>query len=336
MRVTIFVPPQVHLLEVAGVRDALFEANERMVTDDPYQVQVVAEEADAIVSASGQRFLADATLAEARAGCDTLIVTGSFGVPAPPSPALAGWLRAQAGSARRYGSVCTGAHLLAGAGLLDGRRVATHWQYADRLASDFPALTVEPDRIVVRDGPTFSSAGVAAAIDLALALIEEDHGRGLALWVARRLVVFLKRPGGQSQFSVHMLGQPATSDAIRRVRRHVSQYPAGDLSLAALAGVAGMSVRSFTRSFTSETGMSPAAWVEGARVEIARQMLEQDDLPVKTVAHRAGFGSTSAARRAFVRRLGCTPAEYRQRFRTSEDFVDEDAEPGAESDSALA
>lgn len=325
MRVTIFVPPQVHLLEVAGVRDALFEANERMVSNDPYQVQVVAEGTGAIVSASGQRFLADATVAEARTGCDTLIVAGCFGVPPPPSPALAGWLRAEAAGARRYGSVCTGAWLLASAGLLDGRRVTTHWQYADRLAGDFPALTVEADRIVVRDGPAFSSAGVAAAIDLALALIEEDHGRGLALWVARRLVVFLKRPGGQSQFSVHMLGQPATSDAIRRVRRHVSRHPDGDLSLAALAGVAGMSVRSFTRSFATEVGMSPAAWVEGARVEIARQMLEEDELPVKTVAHKAGFGSTSAARRAFVRRLGCTPAEYRQRFRSGDDDAELDA-----------
>lgn len=323
MRVTIFIPPEVHLLEVAGVRDALFEANQRMVSDDPYMVQVVAEQPGPLLSASGQRFLADAAMAEACGSCDTLIVAGSFGMPRPPSPALAGWLRAQAARARRYGSICTGAWLLAGAGLLDGRRVTTHWQYADRLARDFPALTVESDRIVVRDGPAFSSAGVAAAIDLALALIEEDHGRGLALWVARRLVVFLKRPGGQTQFSVHLLGQPATSDAIRRVRRHVSLHPDGDLSLAALAGIAGMSVRSFTRSFASETGMSPAAWVEGARVEIARHMLEQDDLPVKSVAHKAGFGSTSAARRAFVRRLGCTPAEYRQRFRTGGELVED-------------
>ena len=337
MRVIIFVPPQVHLLEIAGVRDALFEANERMDLGACYEVQVVAEAAGPMATASGQCFLPDATIADAPGPCDTLIVTGSYGEPPPPSPALVRWLRARAGEARRYGSACTGAHLLASAGLLDGRRVTTHWQYAEQLARDFPALTVDPDRIVCRDGPVFSSAGTTAAIDLALTLIEEDHGRGLALWVARRLVMFLKRPGGQSQFSLHLTAQRANSEPTRRVRRYVADHPAGDLSLATLAGVAGMSVRNFTRSFAADTGMTPAAFVEAARVEIARHALEEGTLPVKTVAHQAGFGSTSAARRAFLRRLGCTPAEYRRRFQSSEAAPSEaDQANRAESDSALA
>ena len=199
MLITIFAPAKVHLLEIAGVRDALFEANCKIAAGPIYRVQVVTELGTPAQTASGTTYLPDASIREAARPCDTLIVAGPYGVPERPSEDTMRWLRDQAAHARRYGSTCTGAFLLAEAGLLAGRTVTTHWEYAGRLAADYPDLRVEADRIFVRDGPVFSSAGVTAAIDLAFSLIEEDHGRALALRVARRLVVFLKRPGGQSQ-----------------------------------------------------------------------------------------------------------------------------------------
>jgi transcriptional regulator GlxA family with amidase domain len=188
MLVTIFAPSNVHMLEVAGVCEALFEANCKMASGDRYRVKLVTERGVPEESASGMTFLPDSAIRDVTEPCDTLIVAGPYGIPAPPGEAVTQWLRGQAQQSRRYGSTCTGAFLLAHAGLLAGRRTTTHWQYTERLAADFPDIQVEPDRIFVRDGPVFSSAGVAAAIDLAFSLIEEDHGRALALWVARRLV----------------------------------------------------------------------------------------------------------------------------------------------------
>ena len=254
---------------------------------------------------------------EATEPSDTLIVAGPYGVPDRPSEEVARWLREQAAQARRYGSTCTGAFLLAHAGLLSGRRVTTHWQYAERLAAEYPDIQVEPDRIFVRDGPVFSSAGVAAAIDLAFSLIEEDHGRALALWVARRLVVFLKRPGGQSQFSAALTAQTAATGPIDSIRLHILENPRADLDLAALAEVAGVSPRHLSRLFHAELGKSPAAYVELTRLDIARRLLEDSTSPIKSIAYAAGFGSTATLRRAFLRRIGATPAEYRRRFQTT-------------------
>jgi transcriptional regulator GlxA family with amidase domain len=227
------------------------------------------------------------------------------------------WLREQAGMSRRYGSTCTGAFILAEAGLFTGRRVTTHWQYARRLAADHPDIEVEADRIFVRDGVVFSSAGVAAAIDLAFSLIEEDHGRALALWVARRLVVFLKRPGGQSQFSEALATQTSVAGPIERVRLHILENPRADLGLSALADAAGVGGRQLSRLFVADLGMSPAAYVESVRIDIARSLLEESSAPIKAIANSAGFGSTTTLRRAFIRRIGITPQEYRQRFRTT-------------------
>jgi transcriptional regulator GlxA family with amidase domain len=317
MLITIFAPSKVHLLEVAGVRDALFEANCKMQTGQPYRIRLVTEDGTPEESASGMKFIPDAAVAEATHPSDTLIVAGPYGVPSRPSEGVTRWLREQAGQARRYGSTCTGAFLLAHSGLLLGRRVTTHWQYADRLASEFPDIQVEPDRIFVRDGPVFSSAGVAAAIDLAFSLIEEDHGRALALWAARRLVVFLKRPGGQSQFSAALTAQTAATGPIDRIRLHILENPRADLGLAALAEVAGVSPRHLSRLFYAELRMSPAAYVELTRLDIARGLLEDSASPIKTVAFAAGFGSTATLRRALLRSIGVTPLEYRQRFQTA-------------------
>ncbi len=331
MLITIFAPSNVHLLEVAGVRDALFEANCKTRSAQPYRVRLVTEQGSPTQSASGVTFVPDEGVREATQCSDTLVVLGPYGVPDRPSGIVAEWLREQARHSRRYGSTCTGAFLLAHAGLLSGRRVTTHWQYAKRLATENPDIEVEPDRIFVRDGPVFSSAGVAAAIDLAFSLIEEDHGRSLALWVARRLVVFLKRPGGQSQFSAALTAQTATTSPIDRIRLHILEKPHFALDLTSLANLAGVSPRHLSRLFHAELGMSPAAYVELIRIDIARGLLEDTAAPIKSVAHASGFGSTATLRRAFLRRMGVMPLEYRLRFQTTGFPVSED-----ESDARLS
>lgn len=315
---TIFAPSNVHLLEIAGVRDALFEANCKIQTRQPYRVQIVTELGTPMESACGLWFVPDAGMREATQPCDTLIVVGPYGLPDRPSDDVSRWLQEQARQARRYGSTCTGAFLLAHAGLLSGRRVTTHWQYAKRFAGMYPDIDVEADRIFVRDGRVFSSAGVAAAIDLTFSLIEEDHGSALALWVARRLVVFLKRPGGQSQFSETLTAQTAATSPIDRIRLHVLENPRAELRLAELANIAGVSPRQLSRLFRAEFSASPAAYVELTRIDIARRLLEETRSPVKAIAFAAGFGSTATLRRAFRRVIGVTPLEYRHRFRSAD------------------
>ena len=317
MLITIFAPSKVHLLEVAGVRDALFEASCKIQIRTAVSRPAGDRGRNSAESASGIKFVPDAGIREATQPSDTLIVAGPYGVPDRPSEGVTRWLREQAAQSRRYGSTCTGAFLLAHAGLLSGRRVTTHWQYADRLAAEYPDIQVEPDRIFVRDGPVFSSAGVAAAIDLAFSLIEEDHGRALALWAARRLVVFLKRPGGQSQFSAALTAQTAATGPIDRIRLHILENPRADLGLAALAEVAGVSPRHLSRLFRAELRMSPAAYVELTRLDIARGLLEDSASPIKAIAYAAGFGSTATLRRALLRKIGVTPLEYRRRFQTT-------------------
>lgn len=317
MLITIFAPSNAHLLEIAGLRDSFFEANSKISRGNAYDIKLITELGVVTESASGVRYVPDAGIHDATGPCDTLIVVGPYGVPPPPTSAVAHWLGDQAGRARRYGSTCTGAFILAGAGLLAGRRVTTHWQYAERLAADFPDIRIEPDRIFVRDGAVFSSAGVSAAMDLAFSLIEEDHGRELALWVARRLVVFLQRPGGQSQFSEALTAQIAATSPIGKVRLYILDNPRADLSLEALAEVARVSPRHLSRLFRAELGTSLAAYVELIRTDIARRLLEEGDMPLKQVAYLAGFGATATLRRAFQRRLGVNPQDYRRRFQTT-------------------
>jgi transcriptional regulator GlxA family with amidase domain len=225
------------------------------------------------------------------------------------------WLRAEAKRGRRYGSVCSGAFLLAAAGLLDGRRVTTHWAVADRLAAAYPSLAVDKDALYVRDGPVRTAAGVTAGMDLALALVEEDVGRDVAVEVAARLVMFFKRPGGQLQFSRAGAAAPAGRSALQEVQRWAAANPAEDHAVPRLAARVGLSPRHFARLFRSETGTTPAAWVEAARVEAARGLLEDAANSPKQVAARCGFADVNVLRRAFQRHLGVTPAEYRKRFR---------------------
>jgi transcriptional regulator GlxA family with amidase domain len=226
------------------------------------------------------------------------------------------WIRDAAARSRRVTSVCTGAFLLAAAGLLDGRRATTHWAWCDVLANRYPAVQVEPDPIFVRDGDVITSAGVTSGMDMALALVEEDLGREIALEVARWLVLFVKRPGGQAQFSAQLEAQIADREPLRELQQWLPDHLDEDLSVPALARRACMSERNFARAFRGETGMTPAAYVEAARVERARIFLDSGDLPVETIARQTGFGTVETMRRAFRRRVGVSPAGYRSRFRS--------------------
>jgi transcriptional regulator GlxA family with amidase domain len=305
--------PQVQILDVTGPLQVFATAND-IVGDavPPYAIRVVSQAGGAVTSSSGMGLLAH-PLPPLGSALDTLIVAGGPGIEAAAADeALVDWVQRRGRQARRFASVCTGAVLLATSGLLDGRRAATHWTLCSELARRFPSVQVQPDPIFVQDGPAWTSAGVTAGIDLALALVEEDLGRSVALAVARYLVVFLKRPGGQAQFSAAL----ALQDDGRFDTLHswMGAHLSGDLSLAVLADQTGMSTRSFSRHYLGATGQTPARAVESLRVEAARSLLMDSRLPVKRVAQRCGFGSEETMRRSFLRLLAATPQEYRARF----------------------
>jgi transcriptional regulator GlxA family with amidase domain len=243
---------------------------------------------------------------------DTVVVPG--GNNGAGDPEVTGWLKRHGDGARRVTSVCTGAFLLAEAGLLTGRRATTHWAYAGELARRFPDVRVDAEPIHVRDGNVLTSAGVTAGIDLALALVEEDIGRAAALAVARHLVVFLRRPGSQAQFSAQLRAQSASREPLREVQHWINEHPAADLSVDTLAARAGLSPRQFARAFTAETGVTPGRHVAAIRLEAARRMLEDSGRGVEQVARACGYGNPETMRRAFVKALGIPPASYRTRF----------------------
>jgi transcriptional regulator GlxA family with amidase domain len=310
------VPPGAQSLDVSGPLDAFLEANRQSKSGAAYDVRLISTGADRMVRACGLSIVADTSIADDNKPIDTLLVAGTPDyAQAYSSEEFAAWLRRRAPKARRYGSVCTGAFFLGAAGLLDGLQATTHWQHATELAERFPTANVIPDQIYIQDGALYTSAGVTAGIDLALKLIEDDHGRDLALMVARRLVVFLKRPGGQSQFSAHLAAQVAEEGRIQAVQHWILDHLSLDLTLASLAARAAMSVRNFTRVFQSETGITPADFVEMARVDAARRLLEDSETPLQRVASRCGFSSPDTMRRAFLRRIGIGPNDYRERFR---------------------
>jgi transcriptional regulator GlxA family with amidase domain len=314
--VEIIAFPAVQLLDVAGPLQVFATANELVAArgEAPlYAVRVVSTGAPNVVTSAGLA-LAVVPLPPASAKLDTLLVAGGPGVHAAANnPAVLAWLRGRAKRARRVASVCTGAFLLGAAGLLNERRAATHWRHCAELARRHPAIRVESDPIYVRDGSVWTSAGVTAAIDLALALVEEDAGRALSLAVARHLVMFLKRPGGQAQFST-VLSLQGAEDRFGDLHAWMNGRLNGDLSLPALARKAGMSERSFSRHYAKSTGLTPARAVERLRVEAARRLLSDTRLPVKRIAARCGFGSEETLRRSFGRLLASTPQDYRARF----------------------
>ena len=308
--------PSVQLLDVTGPIQVFATANDHVVEaggSPPYAPCIVARGGPGVTASAGLGLVAD-PLPPVEADVDTLVIAGGPGVEAAAAdPMLVDWLRERASRARRVASVCTGAFLLAASGVLDGRRAATHWSCCAELARRFPAVRVEPDPIFVQDGAVWTSAGVAAGIDLALALVEQDLGRAVALAVARYLVVFLKRPGGQAQFST-ALSLQAAEDKFGSLHEWINNHLADDISLPALARQAGMSERSFSRHYLEATGLTPGRAVERLRVEAARRLLSESGLPVKRISQRCGFGSEETMRRSFLRVLATTPQDYRARF----------------------
>ncbi|MEU5113556.1 GlxA family transcriptional regulator [Streptomyces longwoodensis] len=301
----------VQSLDVTGPLE-VFAGAERQ-TPGTYRIRTASLDGAPVRTSSGLTLVPDGSLTGAR-DPHTLLVPGGEGTRAP-DPELTAWLRAHGPRARRLVSVCTGAILLAGAGLLDGRRVTTHWSHCAKLARDHPSVTVEPDPVYVRDGHVSTSAGVTAGIDLALALVEEDLDRDTALTVARHLVVFLRRPGNQAQFSAQLAAQTARRDPLREVQRWITEHPADDLSVEALAARARLSPRHFARAFRDETGTTPGRYVDRVRLEHARRLLEDTADGVEEISRASGYGTPEAMRRAFVKALGTPPAEYRRRFR---------------------
>jgi transcriptional regulator GlxA family with amidase domain len=308
--------PDVQLLDVSGPLQVFASTNEiarQRGLAAPYAPRVIAAQGQSVVTSAGLGLITH-PLPAAHERSDTFIVAGGRGVHAASQDlALGRWVRQHAAMSRRVASVCTGAFLLAAAGLLDGRRVVTHWAYCHELGHQYPTLRVEPDPIFIEDGPVWTSAGVTAGIDLALALVEADLGRSLALEVARDLVVFLKRPGGQAQFSATLLMQKE-GDQFGELHAWIVEHLAEDLSVAALADHVGMSERSFMRHYRARTGKTPARAIEQIRTEAALRLLGDTSLPIKRIAARCGFGSEETLRRSLMRALAVTPQAYRERF----------------------
>jgi transcriptional regulator GlxA family with amidase domain len=305
------------LLDIAGPLQ-VFATTREIAAErelaDPYAPTVASPEGGTVATSSGLG-IATVPLASLRRTADTVIAAGGPGTAAAVADGrLVRWLATADSRARRICSVCTGAFLLAAAGLLDGRRAATHWRVCGLLQERHPAVRVEPDPIFVRDGRIWTSAGVTAGIDLALALVEEDLGRALALDVARRLVVFLKRPGGQSQFSAMLAAQTAADGDFAALHDWIAHHLDEDLRVERLAEAAAMSPRHFARLYHAKMGRTPARAVEAMRLEAARRALEEGDEPISAVARRCGFGDEERMRRSFLRRLGTGPRDYRARF----------------------
>jgi transcriptional regulator GlxA family with amidase domain len=311
--VVIVVFDDVTLLDVAGPAEVFAEAN-RFGAD--YRLTVASVDGEDVTTSVGTKFAVTESISSIDAADTVLVAGGENLVGRPIDPALVAAVRAIPGRTRRLASICTGSFILAEAGLLRGRRATTHWRHAALLARAFPDVDVEPDAIFVRDGEVFTSAGVSAGIDLALALVEQDYGSTLVREVARSLVVYLKRAGGQSQFSVLLEAEPPPASALRAATDAVAADPAADHSVKSLAARASLSTRQLARLFQSELGQTPAHYVEMVRVDAARAALDAGR-SVSDAAQRAGFGSAETLRRVFVNRLGVSPKAYRDRFRTT-------------------
>ncbi|MBL1083625.1 DJ-1/PfpI family protein [Streptomyces actinomycinicus] len=319
-RVVIVAFPGIELLDVTGPAEVFSVASRVAGADRPaYLVQIATADGGPAVTSSGVRLMADLTLDDVTGPVDTLLVAGAIElvddcVEPVVDHEVTHWLRHAAPRARRTGSICAGAHLLAAAGLLDGRPATTHWLTAARLAAENPSVRVDPDPIFIRDGQVWTCAGVTSGMDMALAMVAEDHGQDLALATARMMVMYVKRSGGQSQFSVPLSVQSSEDDRIDEVRLWIAEHLTEDLSLEALAARTHLSVRHFTRLFQQRTSTTPAAYVEAARLEGARRLLEDSNRSLPEVAAASGLGSVETLHRVFRRRLGTTPAEYRRRF----------------------
>lgn len=315
-RIVFAVVPDFQLLDLAGPYEVYAQLHRRI---GGQRLQVVGLEPGPVTSSGGLAVQSTATIDQFdrldEGPLDTLVAVGGDGVfAACENTRFVDWFARASRRARRTASVCSGAFVLARAGLLDGHRAVTHWAHCERLAAEYPGITVETDPIFVREGEVWTSAGVTAGIDLALAMVEHDHGAELSRAIARQLVMFVQRPGGQAQFSAQLTAQRPTRAPLREVQAWIADHLGEDLTVPALATRVGMSERNFTRVFRAETGRTPAAYVETARLEAARRLLESSDAGLATVARACGFGTVETLHRSFRRALSATPHEYRTRF----------------------
>ncbi len=315
--------PGVEIIDLTGPMEVFAFANNALqrsgiCSELAYPMQVLAATPGPVTSSCGLQIIADKAYSDVQDGIDTLLIAGTPDVSCLLcDPALQDWIRIMAPRVRRLVSVCTGAFLLAESGLLDGRRATSHWDYCDWLARDYPAVTVDADRIFVRDGSISTSGGVTSGIDMVLSMVEEDWGSEVALFVARYLVVFLKRPGGQSQFSAYLTSE-ATRPELKDLQAWIILHLTDDLRVEALAERMCMSPRNFARFFLTETGMTPAKFVELARIDAARHYLGSTQQSIEVIAEKSGFGDPERMRRAFIRQLGVNPQSYRERFGLSD------------------
>jgi transcriptional regulator GlxA family with amidase domain len=316
MRIVILAPPGVQSLDIVGPAEVFWEAARRLGDMGAYDIQIMSTGAPSIAGTGQLRFLADRTIFDDDEEIDTLLVAGD---PAffEIDPAVTAWLTRRVPTVRRYGSICTGVFLLAAAGLLEGKRVTTHWECAAKFSREYPEIELDADAIYVRDGSLITAAGVTAGIDLALSLIEEDLGKDVAMIVARYMVMFMKRPGGQSQFSAHLVGQMSETTLIQKAQEYVLANLRGRLDVDSLAHEVGMSTRNFGRVFKQELGITPADFVGAARTDAARRMLEDTSQPLQRIATACGFADVNAMRRAFTKTIGVSPNDYRNRFQSS-------------------
>lgn len=319
MKLALVVFDGVQALDVAGPLDVFAEANSFLPSDQRYDVSMVGVHPGNVRCSNGMEIAVPYHYSTYPGQCDLLLVAGGPRMPdARPEEGFLDWLRNQADGSRRYGSVCNGAFLLGHAGLLDGREVTAHWNDVQRLEDQFPDSLIRPDKIFVRDGNLFTSAGVSAGIDLCLSLVAEDWGSELALTVARRLVVYIHREGGQSQSSPFLALRPEEDSIVNKVLRYVTDHISEAFSMDQLADAVGVSRRTFSRIFSRDASVTPAVFVEQVRVDHARKMLEDTDGPLKTIAFNCGFHNSTQMRMIFLRRLNMTPKDYRSNFQAKE------------------
>ncbi|QVW25403.1 GlxA family transcriptional regulator [Pseudomonas hormoni] len=306
--------PDFLLLDMAGPMEVFSIANRYLDPAERYELSTVGTEHGALRASNGVNVRPDVHIDQADQAYDLLLVPGGPGAYSEKHPPLLDWLQNAVSRAGRYGSICTGAFVLGHAGLLDGYRVTTHWHYTERLIKGFPKATVETDQIYVQDRNLITSGGVTAGIDLALSVVAEDHGKKVAQDVAKVLLVVMKRQGGQAQFSPLMAAVAPHETPVTRVQNYMLEHLDEAFSIERMAGLATMSPRHFARVFAREVNMTPMEFLQSARIDCARNLLETTDLPLKTVAFKSGFGSVRHMRFLFSEKLGLTPTQYREQF----------------------
>ena len=318
-KVAIVVFEDVQALDVAGPMDVFAEANKFLPEAQRYEVALVGMRAGGVRCANGLDIHVGLGYLDYDEQPDLILVAGGPRLPDfKPAPGILEWMGEKAQGALRFGSVCNGAFPLGHAGLLNGREVTAHWNDVDRLVAQVPRARVRPDKIFVRDGRLFTSAGVAAGIDLCLALVAEDWGHDMALRIAKKLIVYIRRDGGQSQYSPYLAAGPKEETIVAKVLRYVTDHLGEQLSMDQLADAVSVSRRTFSRIFAKTADMTPSAFVEQVRIDHSRKLLEETDLPLKTIAFRCGFHNSNQMRFIYSRRLDTTPREYRERFRNQE------------------